>query len=145
MSEMAAIIRLHGSGRSCGTEPAKKNRVLNISHNKILHGVRSVHVRSQRGSTWSAAVGIAGNESSAWRLPYHFGADTYMYSTYEVKTKIWRASLFICRSHVTIFPPFKCTDFMKCVAALPITINVYNIHTLQKLHSNSGGCTYRSL
>jgi hypothetical protein len=53
--EMAGMISLHISGRSCGRD-SRKTGSLTYPHKKKLHGVRSDHLGGQQSSAQSSAI-----------------------------------------------------------------------------------------
>ena len=99
ISQMAAMIRLRSSGRSCDRGGRKTNS-LTYLHKKNPPGIKLGKIGDQRIRPWCAVAGMDGNGlSAAGHLPCHVGRTHTALMRYK---KTWRVSLSICRSHVTI-------------------------------------------
>ena len=99
--EMAAVISLRSSGRSCGNG----GRLLCVSPYEKPHGVMSGDLGGQRSGAWSSAVLLPSPASG--QMPLALPA----------RTNKLGESLYVGRN-LKSFPPHKYTDFVKHVRAL---------------------------
>jgi hypothetical protein len=82
ISEMASMIRLHSSGRSCG-RGGRKTEPLTNPHKKM----KMNHWCHLWNRSWHTAAGTGRNGSSAWRLQCHKGRTHRALMRYAKKKK----------------------------------------------------------
>jgi len=124
ISDMAAMIRPHSWSRSFG-RVARTTESLTYPRNNKSHDIRSGDLGGQRSSAWSAAAVWAEMDYQLdVRLVIKGGKMQRLWGTKKLGKFLFSSVGRTSQS----FPPFKCTEFTKCVRELWITLYCQNVH-----------------